>query len=99
MWPTLVQSETTRNRKSRARELIGWARTEEENDGLQALVTSPSSETDTDAKKKSRMQREMEELGRWLESEDPQAERRREDRKSTRLNSSHSGESRMPSSA
>ena len=79
MWPTLVQSETTRNRKSRARELIGWARTEEENDGLQALVTSPNSETDTDAKKKSRMQREMEELERWLESEDPQAERRREE--------------------
>ncbi|CCM01544.1 uncharacterized protein FIBRA_03600 [Fibroporia radiculosa] len=40
MWPSLVQSESTRNRKSRARELLDWAREEEEDDGLRALITS-----------------------------------------------------------
>ncbi|KAK7690373.1 hypothetical protein QCA50_007031 [Cerrena zonata] len=79
MWPNLVQSETTRNRKSRARELLDWARTEEENDGLQALVASPASEADADAKKKSRMQREMEELERWLEQGDHNIEKKREE--------------------
>lgn len=79
MWPNLIQSEGTRNRKSKARELLDWARTEEEHDGLQALVTSPSSEADADARKKSRMQREMEELEQWLAQEDHRAKKKRED--------------------
>ncbi|KAI0786892.1 hypothetical protein C8Q75DRAFT_250040 [Abortiporus biennis] len=40
MWPSLIQSDATRNRRSRARELLDWAREEEEEDGLRALVSS-----------------------------------------------------------
>ena len=73
MWPSLVQSATTSARKSRARELLDWARAEEAEDGLRALVSHGEEEGDADeetTKTKSRMQREMEELERWLEEED-----------------------------
>ncbi|KAH9936641.1 uncharacterized protein B0H18DRAFT_974812 [Fomitopsis serialis] len=80
MWPSLVQSESTRTRKSRARELLDWARDEEGDDGLRALIPgsasagdiSFSSDADVDGPepRKSRMQREMEELERWLADED-----------------------------
>ena len=42
MWPSIVQSEATRKRKSRARDLIGWALEEEGDDGLRALISDPS---------------------------------------------------------
>lgn len=78
MWPSLVQSESTRARKSRARELLDWARDEEGDDGLRALISgsgsagdvSFSSDGDGEQPRKSRMQREMEELERWLAEED-----------------------------
>ncbi|KAI0328906.1 hypothetical protein GY45DRAFT_1372025 [Cubamyces sp. BRFM 1775] len=79
MWPSLVQSQATRQRKSRARELLGWALEEEADDGLRALIADPSSAASTDpttaiaaaaSERKSRMQREMEELERWLEDEE-----------------------------
>ncbi|EMD40108.1 hypothetical protein CERSUDRAFT_81390 [Gelatoporia subvermispora B] len=77
MWPTIVQSESTLRRKSRARELLDWAKQEEVDDGLRALIASDStaSVSGGDALvagevKKSRMQREMEELEKWLEEED-----------------------------
>ncbi|CDO68244.1 hypothetical protein BN946_scf184842.g7 [Trametes cinnabarina] len=79
MWPSLVQSQSTRQRKSRARELVGWAIEEEGDEGLRALIADPSASTDahtTDASiaennvRKSRMQREMEELERWLEDKE-----------------------------
>ena len=72
MWPSLVQSTATITRKSRARELLDWARQEEEDDGLRVLVASPDSEVPgaDETKKKSRIEREMDELERWLESED-----------------------------
>ncbi|KAI0693430.1 hypothetical protein C8T65DRAFT_667998 [Cerioporus squamosus] len=80
MWPSIVQSDATRKRKSRARDLIGWALEEEADDGLRALIADPtvssaSSDPATSiavvaAQRKSRMQREMEELERWLEDEE-----------------------------
>ncbi|KAH9939807.1 hypothetical protein B0H21DRAFT_755983 [Amylocystis lapponica] len=79
MWPSIVQSDATRQRKSRARELLNWARDEEEDDGLRSLIpseppdASPSAGAPSAAAapaKKSRMQREMEELERWLADED-----------------------------
>ena len=72
MWPSMVQSDTTRARKSRARELLDWARDEEGDDGLQSLI-STGNEGPSQARK-SRMQREMEELERWLEAEDDRHE-------------------------
>ncbi|EED81027.1 predicted protein [Postia placenta Mad-698-R] len=85
MWPSMVQSDSTRNRKSRARELVGWAREEEEEDGLRALISDTLSASGSGgdmhpggsggAARKSRMQREMEELERWLEEEDDRRER------------------------
>ncbi|THG99596.1 hypothetical protein EW026_g2774 [Hermanssonia centrifuga] len=77
MWPSLVQSAATSARKSRARELLDWARVEEADDGLRALISSNddkehevgSSGADA-APKKSRMQREMDELEKWLEEDD-----------------------------
>ncbi|KAI0953567.1 hypothetical protein AcW1_007748 [Taiwanofungus camphoratus] len=81
MWPSMVQTDSTRNRKSRARELLGWAREEEEDDGLRALISDNvdtsgfSEELHSNADmKKSRMQREMEQLERWLEEEDGKRE-------------------------
>ncbi|OBZ68716.1 hypothetical protein A0H81_11132 [Grifola frondosa] len=74
MWPTIVQSDATRQRKSRARELLDWARDQEVNDGLRALISADvdgsSSSAEEPASIKSRMQREMEELERWLDEED-----------------------------
>jgi len=81
MWPNMVQTDATKTRKSRARELLDWAREEEEDDGLRALVSAPYDAEDDSgpssqsiaeiaSHKKSRMQREMEELQRWLEEED-----------------------------
>lgn len=73
MWPSLVQSTATTTRKSRARELLDWARQEEAEDGLRALVSPAENPSDAagDAAdpKKSRMQREMDELERWLEAD------------------------------
>ena len=84
MWPSMVQSQDTRDRKSKARELLDWAREEEADDGFRALVDPDSSTVDhnatpihgagaihsVSADKKSRMQREMDELERWLEEEE-----------------------------
>lgn len=75
MWPTMVQSASTTARKSKARELLNWARDEEDHDGLRALVdpSEPEQEVPSslaDKNVKSRMQREMEELERWLEDEE-----------------------------
>ena len=82
MWPSIVQSEATKKRKSRARDLIGWALEEEGDDGLRALIANPSTSISADptdtvaaaaAARKSRMQREMEELERWLGDEETSA--------------------------
>ena len=70
MWPSLVQSASTSTRKSRARELLDWAREEEVDDGLRALISQDTLGSAEDSQRKSRMQREMEELERWLEEED-----------------------------
>ncbi|GBE83120.1 hypothetical protein SCP_0501670 [Sparassis crispa] len=75
MWPSLVQSDSTRQRRSRARELLDWARDEEEDDGLRALISdagaSEHAQTSSPRnERKSRMQREMEELERWLDEAD-----------------------------
>lgn len=76
MWPSMVQSQSTTKRKSKARELLDWAREEEEEDGLRALVDSgrPNDDHSTsdsaEAQKKSRMQKEMEELERWLQEDE-----------------------------
>lgn len=70
MWPSLVQSASTSARKSRARELLDWAREEEAEDGLRALISQDALGSAEDGERKSRMQREMEELERWLEEED-----------------------------
>ncbi|KAI0373734.1 hypothetical protein BV20DRAFT_672240 [Pilatotrama ljubarskyi] len=85
MWPSLVQSQAARQRKSRARELLGWALEEEADDGLRALIADPVAAAPTTSSpaaptaagtsatanaRKSRMQREMEELERWLEDEE-----------------------------
>ncbi|PIL22815.1 hypothetical protein GSI_15510 [Ganoderma sinense ZZ0214-1] len=79
MWPSIVQSEATKKRKSRARDLIGWALEEEGDDGLRALIANPSASPSAGASdsvaaaaaaRKSRMQREMEELERWLGDEE-----------------------------
>ena len=52
MWPSMVQSSSpsgsTSKRKSRARELLDWAREEEYDDGLRALVQTPVDETEGD---------------------------------------------------
>lgn len=87
MWPSMVQPspEPASKRKSRARELLDWAREEECDDGLRALVQPPTDdvESDTDytpsstptvaAKPKtSRMQKEMDEFQRWLEEDESQ---------------------------
>ncbi|GJE88380.1 hypothetical protein PsYK624_044630 [Phanerochaete sordida] len=69
MWPSLVQSAATGARKSRARELLDWAREEEAEDGLRALIAQDTGAAD-DGARKSRMQREMDELERWLDEED-----------------------------
>ena len=70
MWPSMIQSQQTQNRKSKARELLDWAREEEEDDGLRALVMESQIPGGGSGDKKSRMQREMEELERWLEGEE-----------------------------
>ena len=92
MWPSMVQSssssESASKRKSRARELLDWAREEECDDGLRALVQSPIDETEGDTNnpssstnaslsfevkpKTSRMQKEMDEFQRWLEEDESQ---------------------------
>ncbi|KIM89113.1 hypothetical protein PILCRDRAFT_2400 [Piloderma croceum F 1598] len=76
MWPSMVQFQGTRDRKSRTRELLDWAHQEGGDDGLVALVDSDAS-THTNgsipsvsANQKSRVQREMEELERWLEEDE-----------------------------
>ncbi|CAL1709776.1 unnamed protein product [Somion occarium] len=82
MWPSLVQSDATESRRSRARNLLDWARAEDDEDGLQALVarSDPGVGAIHSADlKTSRMQREMEELERWLEQEDHDAEKRRKE--------------------
>ena len=80
MWPSIVQSEAAKKRKSRARDIIGWALEEEGDDGLRALIANPPVSASADptdnvvaaatAARKSRMQREMEELERWLGDEE-----------------------------
>jgi len=70
--------------KSRARELLAWARQEEYEDGLRALVQSPTDDADNSSPstitppslqakpKTSRMQKEMDEFERWLEEDESQ---------------------------
>ena len=90
MWPSMSQSSPSGSapkRKSRARELLDWAREEEYDDGLRALVQSPVNETEADTDnpspstnasssyakpKTSRMQKEMDEFQRWLEEDESQ---------------------------
>ena len=53
MWPSMIQSShpssgPASKRVSRARELLDWARQEESEDGLCALVQSPIDETETE---------------------------------------------------
>jgi hypothetical protein len=91
MWPSMVQpssSGSTSKRKSRARELLDWAREEEHDDGLRALVQTPVDEMGGDTEthsssitttpssqtkpKTSRMQKEMDEFQRWLEEDESQ---------------------------
>ncbi|KAF9644143.1 hypothetical protein BDM02DRAFT_3150788 [Thelephora ganbajun] len=91
MWPSMVQSSSSGSaskRKSRARELLDWAREEECDDGLRALVQPPMDEIEGDVEnpssstnaspssqtktKMSRMQKEMEEFQRWLEEDESQ---------------------------
>ena len=85
MWPSMIQpsSEPASKRKSRARELLDWAREEESDDGFRALVqpsideaegdtdNPPSSTPSVETKRKtSRMQKEMDEFQRWLEEDE-----------------------------
>ena len=91
MWPSMVQPSSSQpgsKRKSRARELLDWAREEEYDDGLRALVQSPIDETEGDTDnpsssanvssssqmklKTSRMQKEMDDFQRWLEEDESQ---------------------------
>jgi len=88
MWPSMVQSASSgpaSERKSRARELLDWAREEECDDGLRALVQPPIDEAEGDTDytpsstpsvqtkpKTSRMQKEMDEFQRWLEEDESQ---------------------------
>jgi len=88
MWPSMVQPSSSgpaSKRKSRARELLDWAREEEAEDGLRALVQPPIEEVEggTDftllstptvetKPKTSRMQKEMDEFQRWLEEDESQ---------------------------
>jgi len=85
MWPSMVQPSSSgpaSKRKSRARELLDWAREEECDDGLRALVQPPIDEVEGDTlsstptvqtkPKTSRMQKEMDEFQRWLEEDESQ---------------------------
>ena len=91
MWPSMVQSSSSGSaskRKSRARELLDWAREEECDEGLRALVQPPIDETEGDTDnpslsinpspssgakpKTSWMQKEMDEFQRWLEEDESQ---------------------------
>ena len=91
MWPSMVQSSfpsgSAPNRRSKAIELLDWARQEEYEDGLCALVQSPIDETEVDTDnlspstdqsspqakpKTSRMQKEIDEFERWLEEDESQ---------------------------
>ena len=93
MWPSMVQSFSSPSgsaskRKSKAMELLDWARQEEFEDGLRALVQSPTDDTESSngnpssstntppssqAKlKTSRMQKEMEDFERWLAADESQ---------------------------
>jgi hypothetical protein len=75
MWPSMSQTSSTTNRKSRARELLDWARGEEAEDGFRSLLQTEN-ETDDSApgppNRKSRMQKEMDEFQRWLEEDENQ---------------------------
>jgi hypothetical protein len=82
--PSSSFSGSESKRKSRARELLDWAREEEYDDGLRALVQSPIDDLDnpspstytsppSQAKPKAnRMEKEMDELERWLEEDESQ---------------------------
>ena len=86
--PSSSSSGPASKRKSRARELLDWAREEEYDDGLRALVQSPIDEPEGGANshsssttvspssetkaKTSRMQKEMDEFQRWLEEDESQ---------------------------
>jgi hypothetical protein len=74
MWPSMVQTHGTRDRKSRTRDLLDWAR-QEGDDGLLDSDSSTadhtsSSITGVGANQKGRIQREIEELERWLEEDE-----------------------------
>ncbi|KZT25391.1 hypothetical protein NEOLEDRAFT_1133763 [Neolentinus lepideus HHB14362 ss-1] len=67
MWPSMVQTQATRNRKSRAHDLLGLSDRDEEADGLRSLLNADDSIEDRD----SRMKKEMEDLAQWLEEDNP----------------------------
>ena len=92
MWPSSVQSERVRNRKSRALELFDRVRGEEDEEGFKALISPPYDHDDhgegepfplttlVPAHKKSRMQRDMDALQSWLEQEEEKnAQKKREE--------------------
>jgi len=71
----MSQTTATANRKSRARELLEWAREEEAEDGFRSLLQSENDADDSapeSSKRKSRMQKEMDEFQRWLEEDENQ---------------------------
>jgi hypothetical protein len=70
MWPSLVQTQRTNNRKSRAGDLLDWASMEDASgtDGGALLLQSRHA-TDTQADMKRKMQKEMDELESWLDSD------------------------------
>ncbi|TFK52620.1 hypothetical protein OE88DRAFT_1725213 [Heliocybe sulcata] len=67
MWPSMVQTQATRNRKSRAHDLLGLSDRDEEAEGLRALLNIDDSDEDRDA----RVKKEMEDLAQWLEEDNP----------------------------
>jgi hypothetical protein len=65
----MIQNTSGTNRKSKAHELLDWARAEEAEDGLRALIDI---DEEASSKRKSRMQKEMDEFQRWLEEDEDQ---------------------------
>ena len=70
MWPSMVRSTSTSVRKSKAHELLDWAYEEEDEDSLRAIVDQDRVDS-INNDEKSRMQKEMEQLERWLQEDEP----------------------------
>ncbi|KDQ62489.1 hypothetical protein JAAARDRAFT_189809 [Jaapia argillacea MUCL 33604] len=75
MWPSMVQSQGSGTLGLRSRELLDWARREDEEDGLRSFASSEDHTLEGGAvESKTRMRKEMEELENWLrEDSDPWA--------------------------